>query len=178
MNEYRHGDWMQTYTGGAFWPLDPRPADIRIADIAGALSKLCRFGGHCSKFYSVAEHCVLMAERAPRELQLTALMHDASEAYLVDVPRPIKRYLTNYAEIESNLERMISERFGLQFPLPDEIKSLDNAILADERDQAMALPPQDWRLPEPPLGVTLRFWLPADAAYQFTTAFYRYGGKA
>lgn len=177
MTTHRRGDWMQTYTGGVFYPLDPRLEDIRLVDIAGALSKLCRYGGHCREFYSVAEHCVLMAECAPRELQLTALMHDASEAYLVDVPRPIKKSLANYGEIESNLERVISERFGLIYPFPYEVKRLDNAISASERDQAMAEPPQDWRLVEPPLDVILRFWSPARAAAEFMVAFYKYGGS-
>ena len=171
------GDWMQTVTGRAFYPLDPRPEEIHFEDIAGALSKICRYGGHTLKFYSVAEHCVHMANAAPRELALSALMHDASEAYLSDVIRPIKPFLSNYADIERRLEAAIAERFDLPYPLPAEVKRLDNAILADERDQAMTTPPQDWRLPEKPLGVRLQFWSPDDAEAQFTLAFRRFGGK-
>jgi uncharacterized protein len=89
---------MQTYTGLAFWPLDPRPDEIRLVDIAHALSKLCRYGGQCLSFYSVAEHSLLVASKAPDHLKLVALMHDASEAYLLDIPRPIKRHLAGYAE--------------------------------------------------------------------------------
>lgn len=170
------GDWMQTATGRAFFPLDPRPSEIFIADIAAALSKLCRFGGHTRKFYSVAEHCVLMAGKAPAEIALSALMHDASEAYLSDVIRPIKSSLTNYCAIEAALERVIAERFNLPFPMLPEVKRLDNAILADERDQAMTRPPKDWRLSEPPLGVALQFWTPEKAAFEFEAAFIRYGG--
>jgi hypothetical protein len=174
----RKGDWMQTYTGGVMYPLDPRPEEIRFDDIVGPLSKMCRYNGQCIKFYSVAEHCVHVAERAPLGLQLDALMHDASEAYLSDVIRPIKPFLSNYAEIENGLMAAIAQRFGLQWPMPLEIKRLDNAILADELAQNMAAPPRDWRLTESALGVTLRFWTPAEAKYQFTTAFYRYGGRA
>ena len=103
-------------------------------------------------------------------------MHDASEAYLSDVIRPIKSSLTNYHEIESRLERVIAQRFGLQWPHPAEVKRIDNAILADERDQAMATPPADWNLPEPALSVELQFWTSTKADYEFRAAFRRYGG--
>lgn len=175
----RKGDWMQTYTGGQFWPMDPRPDEVRIEDISAALSKLCRYGGQCTRFYSVAEHCVHVANAAPDGLKLAALLHDASEAYLSDVIRPIKSFLSNYLEIEAGLERVIAERFGLTWPMPAEVKRLDTAILADERDQVMAPPPVPWpQTTEPALGVTLRFWTPARAQYEFAVAFYRYGGKA
>jgi hypothetical protein len=167
---------MQTATGRQFWPLDPREDEIHIEDIAAALAKLCRYGGHCKRFYSVAEHCVLMANAAPEGLALAALLHDASEVYLADVIRPIKRHLTNYEHIEAELERIISQRFGLTWPMPPFVKRMDNMILADERDQAMGNPPADWRLTEPPLGVRLQFWSPDKAEFEFLTAFRRYGG--
>lgn len=177
----RKGDWMITYTGGAFWPLDPRPEEIRFEDIAAALSKLCRFGGHSVRFYSVAEHLVHCASKAPKGFELPALLHDASEAYLSDVIRPIKKHLTNYLEIEATLERAIAERFGLPWPMPREVKALDEAIIQDEKAQACAPSPPlqwaSWDNDTPALGVTLRFWTPAQAQYEFTTAFYRYGGK-
>ena len=175
----RKGDWMQTYTGAQFWPLDPRADEVRFEDIAAALSKLCRYGGQTIRFYSVAEHCVHVASKAPDWLKRDALLHDASEAYLCDIIRPIKSHLANYLEIEARLEGVIAERFGLFWPMNPEIKRLDTAILADERDQVMAPPPAPWpQIPGiDPLGVTLRFWTPAQAQYEFTTAFYRYGGK-
>lgn len=170
------GAWMQTATGRQFFPLDPRPEEIFIEDIAAALSKLCRFGGHSTRFYSVAEHCVLMAREAPPAVALDALMHDASEAYLCDVVRPIKPSLVNYRELEGQLEAAIAERFGLATTMPAEVKRMDNAILADERDQAMVKPPADWRLPEPPLGIKLQFWTPVKAEYEFLALFRRLGG--
>lgn len=172
----KRGDWMQTATGGQMHPLDPRPEEIHIADIAHALSQLCRFSGHCLRFYSVAEHCVLMAREAPDEYKLTTLMHDASEAYLADVIRPIKPFLTNYHDIEARLETVIAERFNYPWPMPAEVKRLDNAILADEMAQNMAPPPVDWRLPELPLGVRLQFWAPEKAEFEFRAAFTQYGG--
>jgi hypothetical protein len=178
MNAGRKGDWMQTYTGAQFWPLDPRPEEIRIEDISAALSKLCRYGGQCIRFYSVAEHCVHVANAAPDGLKLAALLHDGSEAYLCDVIRPIKTFLRNYLTIEADLERAIAQRFGLAHPWHPEIKRLDTAILTDERDQVMAPPPVPWhQTTEPALGVTLRFWTPAQAQYEFTRAFYAYGGR-
>lgn len=170
------GDWMQLASGRAFYPLDPRPEEIHIEDIAAALSKLCRYGGHCKRFYSVAEHCVLMAHAAPDGMHLAALLHDASEAYLSDMIRPIKRHLENYERIEAELERVIAQRFTLEFPMPAAVKALDNAILVNERDQAMVTPPQPWGLTEPALGVTLQFWTPEKAEYEFLAAFRRYGG--
>jgi hypothetical protein len=171
----RLGDWMQTASGRQFWPLDPRPEEILIEDIAAALSKLCRYGGHTKHFYSVAEHCVLMAQAAPSIFAFAALMHDASEAYLSDVIRPIKRHLGGYMEHEARLEAVIAERFGLPLGMHPEVKRLDNAILTDEREQAMTNPPVPWNENDPALGVTLHFWTPERAEREFLAAFERYG---
>lgn len=173
----RIGNWMQTASGLEFYPLDPRPHEIRIGDIAASLSKQCRFAGHTTRFYSVAEHCVLMSRGAPYDLRLTALLHDASEAYLIDVPRPIKSSLANYTTLEAFLMLAISEQFGTIWPLPAEVKRRDNAILQDERTQAMGPAPRDWGLTEEPLGVLLRFWSPDRARDEFLNAFYEYGGS-
>src|SRR5690606_29748913 len=97
----RKGDWMQTFTGRRFWPLDPRPDEICIEDIAHALSMQCRYAGHCLSFYSVAEHSVLLSQHVAEPFRRWALLHDASEAYLVDVPRPIKGDLSNYRAVEA-----------------------------------------------------------------------------
>lgn len=108
-------DWMQTYTGARFYPLEPDAELIRIADIAHALSNICRFGGHSARFYSVAEHSVLLSREffAGWHYKLVALLHDAAEAYLGDVPRPLK-YLPEYAfyrEAEDRLQAMILDKF-------------------------------------------------------------------
>jgi hypothetical protein len=171
---------MQTYSGVIFHPLDPKPETIIITDIAAALSKMCRFGGHCSRFYSVAEHCIHVARHAPVRDKLTALLHDASEAYLVDIPRPIKPQLANYYELENALMEKISKRFGTTWPLPAHIKVIDTMILTDERDQNMAfmdVEPQLWGNVLPALGVRLNFLNPNDAFQEFMAAFHTYGGK-
>ena len=176
----RRGDWMQTFTGRQYWPLDPRADELDIVDIASALSKLCRYGGHTRAFYSVAEHCVLMARspECPPALRLAALLHDGSEGYIVDVIRPIKPHLAGYAALENDNQSLIAERFGFEWPMPAIIKDLDNRILLDERDQAMSRPPADWGIAGPHLGVTLQFWTPNEARAQFLTAFYEFGGVA
>ncbi len=158
----RVGNWMQTFTGRAFWPADPRPEDVDVEDIAHALSMQCRYGGHAKRFYSVAEHSFLISCSVPREDQLWGLLHDASEAYLVDIPRPVK-YLPGfreaYLQLESGLMAVICERFGLRGTMPETVKLADNRILLDERDQVMESPPFDWALGElEPLGVSLRCW--------------------
>lgn len=136
----RRGGWIQTFTGVHFYPLDPRPCEILIEDIAHALSMQCRYSGHVNRFYSVAEHSIRVAELVPRELRLLALMHDAAEAYLVDLPRPLKRYSdmgAEYKKIEDHLMIAVCERFRLawQDPMPDEIERADKGMLwVESRD--------------------------------------------
>ncbi|HKK06533.1 MAG TPA: hypothetical protein VKA50_11875 [Gammaproteobacteria bacterium] len=99
--------WILTYTGRRVDLLDPDPATIEPEDIAHALSNMCRFNGHCRHFYSVAEHSWHVALLVSRENALQGLMHDAAEAYVADITRPLKPYLTNYAAFrELNQELM------------------------------------------------------------------------
>jgi len=171
------GNWMQTATGRQFWPMDPRPHEVFIEDIAHALAMICRFGGHCSRFYSVAEHSVLIAPAAAHEHKLWALLHEAAEGYIGDKIRPLKPYLGGYREAEQKIMRAICVRFNLQLDLPPSIKALDLALLMDERDQAMVEPPQPWDVDVAPLGVTLEFWSPARAKREFLSAFKKCGGR-
>jgi len=163
----RIGDWMQTYTGRQFWPIDPRPEEIEIEDIAHALSMMCRYNGHCRTFYSVAEHSVLVSEHVPKEHALRALLHDASEAYIADIVRPAKRFIAGYHEAETRIMNAVCERFGLPPTMPTEVKRVDNAILADEQRCLMATPPVPWTLLEPALGVDIIGLAPWDARSQF-----------
>jgi hypothetical protein len=169
------GDWMQTVTGRQFWPMDPRSHEVFIEDIAHGLSMICRFGGHCRRFYSVAEHSVLIARAAAPEHKLWALLHDASEAYIGDQIRPLKKQLAGYREAEQKIMRAICVRFGLHLELPASVKALDLALLMDERDQAMAHPPEPWDVEVEPLGIKLKFWKPARAKREFLRAFKKLG---
>ena len=165
----RRGDWLQTYTGRAFWPFDPRADDVDPDDIAHALPHLCRYGGHARRFYSVAEHCVVMSRAVAPEHALWALLHDASEAYLIDLPRPIKRHMPDYRYAERAVQVAICARFGLDPHEPAEVKDADNRITVDERRALLGPPPLPWRESEQlaPLGVTITGWTPtiAKAAY-------------
>lgn len=175
----RRGDWLQTFTGRQFWPLDPDVEQIDIADIAHALSMQCRFGGHCLRFYSVAEHSVHVARFLARfgedpETQLWGLLHDAAEAYVVDLPRPLKRSLPEYERTEARLLRAIAARFGLpRGYVPSRVKHVDHAILSDEALQNMSEPPQPWVGLLPPLGIELQFWSPEVAEQTFLTEYWR-----
>ncbi|WP_085025277.1 hypothetical protein [Ensifer aridi] len=170
----RVGDWIQTFTGKRFYPLDARIEDIDIRDIAHALSMQCRFAGHCLRFYSVAEHCVHLSRYLHPQHGLLvarwALLHDASEAYILDVPRPLKPFLTNYREIESHLMAAIARRFALYAAMPSALKEADNRILADEAAQNL-LPLQWDYQPGAPLGIDLQFWTPEEAEREFLAQF-------
>lgn len=103
---------MNTYTGKKFDPLQMKPEDVDLVDIAHALSLLCRGGGHIDHFYTVALHSINCANEAKargweRKLILACLLHDASEAYIADIIRPVKPYLTNYLEIEDQIMSVI-----------------------------------------------------------------------
>jgi hypothetical protein len=155
------GSWMQTFTGRKFYPLDPRPEEIDPRDIAHALSLICRFGGHTRRFYSVAEHCVLMSEVMPtRELALWALLHDATEAYVGDMVRPLKHHMPEYRAVEDRVMAAIAERFSLTTAvMPAEVKDADSRIILDERAALLSAPPEPWQQDElEPLGVHPAGW--------------------
>ena len=131
-------DTIRTVSGRYVNIMHPTEEMISIIDIAHSLSRQCRFAGHLPEFYSVASHSINCASLfADPELRLTALMHDASEAYLVDIPRPIKPILTNYKDLEDKMMHVIAERFGFIFPFPKEIHEADNYILQKEWDCLM-----------------------------------------
>lgn len=165
------GDWMQTYTGRAFYPLAPSVEDIDPLDIAHALSLICRYGGHVSRHYSVAEHCVLMSHAVAPEHALWALLHDATEAYVGDMIRPIKHAMPAYRQIEDSLMGVICYRFGLGWNCPQEVRDADLRILRDERDALMTAPPLPWVFIEdvPMLGVRIEGWSPMKAERRYLT---------
>lgn len=170
----RKGDWMQTYLGWQFWPLDPRADEVAIVDIAHALSMQCRYGGHCHRFYSVAEHCCHISDACPPEHALWGLLHDASEAYISDVIRPIKAHLANYQAIEARLMECICERFGLPVEQPAIVSELDQRILGNECISLMSPTPAPWHYTGEPLpDLWLPCWTQLDAADQFLRRFKR-----
>lgn len=125
-------DCIRTVSGIYMNVFQPTIDMICIEDIAHALSMQCRFGGHLPVFYSVAQHSVMVSLLVSEESALAALLHDASEAYLLDVPRPIKQKLTNYKAIEETLMHLIAEKFGFEYPLSEDVKSKDELMLERE----------------------------------------------
>ena len=175
----QRGSWIDTWSGRKFWPLDPHPQDVAIEDIAGALSNLCRFGGHTREFYSVAQHSVLVAEvlsAEPADTRMWALLHDAAEAYLVDVPRPLKTTaaFASYREAEQRILAAIAKAFGLPTAMPKQIDSADRLLLATESRDLMspsmlASCPSDVE----PLPARIEPWSPGKARDAFMDCFYR-----
>lgn len=169
--------FIQTFTGRQFFPFDPRPEDVDIHDIAHALAMTCRFNGHCKQFYSVAQHSVLMYQAASPRSKVRALLHDAAEAYIGDIPRPIKHdpVFFEIEAVERGIMGVVCAALNVPFPcVNDEVKELDSRILIDERDQIMA--PQTyvggWPLVEP-LGVTIEHWSPEMAERLFLKAWWK-----
>jgi hypothetical protein len=126
---------IKTFTGRVD-PLNPVVDEINIEDIAHALSRQCRYNGHCVGFISVARHSIWVSERLAEQdhdelVQLTGLLHDAAEAYLGDLVRPIKHsdFGKAYLTVEAVLEGVIAEKFGLPFPFPDAVYAADNYVL-------------------------------------------------
>jgi len=174
----RHGSFMQTYTGRKFWPMDPRPQEVNIRDIAHSLSMQCRYAGHCRRFYSVAEHSVHIARwlvGVNKQAAIYGLLHDASEAFLIDVPRPVKPYLTGYRDAEERVMASVLVRFGLGQDVPPIVKEADDRILADELVNLVRM---QWHARhDDPLGVTLQYWSPAEAEEEFLETFKALGGE-
>lgn len=132
---------MRTNSGRFVDIWDLKPGDIIVPDIAHALSNTCRWGGHIDHFYSVAEHSWRVLNYvlnyhpdAPPMVLMQALMHDAAEAYLVDVPRPIKYELTQYRELEKQLETAMFPLLGIDYPFDPIVKEADDVILRYEWD--------------------------------------------
>lgn len=146
--------FIQTFSGGSFRPLDPDFSAIRIEDIAHALSNICRFGGHCERFYSVAQHSLIVARNVPAvsvegcPLALWALLHDAAEAYIGDMVRPLKQRLVAVADAEENLAMAVRRRFDIPtvqtLDPNDYVGKADLRALATERRDLLKPTGVDW----------------------------------
>ena len=153
-------DYITTYSKIHFAPLEPKEKDISIEDIAHALSLMCRANGHFKEFYSVGQHCIYCCEEAIKRgysntVALACLLHDASEAYLADITRPVKRNLKNYLEIEEVLQNAIYEKYiGRELTKEEQelISLVDDAMLYNEFIHYMneKLPTKDTNLVSKP----------------------------
>lgn len=156
-------DSIRTHSGLYVNVFEPTIDMICIEDIAHALSHQCRFSGHLKKFYSVAQHSVYVASIVSDENKFDALMHDASEAYLLDIPTPIKAKLEHYKTLEANLMKVIAQKFSFNYPFDIEVKKADADALVVEWD-CMMINAQDCLTP----------FSPARAKKAFLECFHQY----
>lgn len=165
----RKGDWISTYSGKRFYPFDPRVEEIDVNDIIHALSNLCRFGGHCTTFYSVAQHSVLVSLMCPPTDALWGLLHDASEAYLIDVPSPLKKApeFAPYRAAEKRLQEVICQVFELPVEEPVSVKSVDKRILATEARDLTFTQGFGWSTASWPYDFNIKPWTPDHARVRF-----------
>ena len=147
----KSGPWMETFSGRQVYPLMPDSADVCLEDIAHALSMLCRFTGHSKVFYSVGQHSVLVSQVCQPEHALIGLLHDATEAYLGDMGRPLKSCLPAYKSLESVWALFIGHHFKLGSDLqllPPDVKQADEILLATERRDVLNPSGHHWNLRE------------------------------
>ena len=139
------GPWVGTNTGNYISLINPNPDEITIEDIATGLSNVCRFNGQLKMWYSVAEHSIHVAKLVPKQYKLQALLHDATEAYICDVPTPLKRMLGDaYSLVEERLAGAIGEKFGVNLTdLPAVVNQADRVMVVSERD-AFQYSPRTW----------------------------------
>lgn len=164
---------IRTWTGIYFDLANPKPEEVRLKDIAQGLSNICRFGGQINRFYSVAEHCVLAAMEAEKRgfskrIIKAVLLHDAAEAYVGDVVKPLKIMLPQFAEIESAVESAIEQRYGVDLSHAA-IKPIDHAMLIAERHQLFSADDVKWVGEDEAerISVKCRCLTPADAYVAF-----------
>lgn len=161
--------WILTHSGEHFDLLSPQPGMVKLLDIAHALAHTARFNGHTAWHYSVAQHSLLVASLVPAEHQLVALLHDATEAYLGDVTRPLKLLLDRYQQLERRVWHSICARFSLNPIIPDCIHEADRIALVTERRDLMPRDDAHWecRANVSPSPSRIGRWSPEKACNRF-----------
>ena len=136
--------YVSTFLGNRFYFCAPRIDDVHIEDIAHGLAFQCRFNGQTRSFYSVAQHSLLVASLVPLRLRLTALLHDAAEAYLGDMVKPLKQCFPEFSEMEAKVMTIIGKRFGIEAFTDPAIKRADMIALATEKRDLMPNSTESW----------------------------------
>lgn len=154
-----------TTDGRYFDFTDPDPAAITLNAIARGLANTCRFGGQCRSFYSVAEHSIWVSRLVPPHLAVHGLLHDAAEAFIGDMPKPLKEMLPDYKRVEAQVEAVLFAQFGF-ISLPPEVKQIDRVMLATEQRQIMNNRDR-WVGTDEPAEIVLECLLPEQAYRAF-----------
>lgn len=154
-----------THTGKLFDLSMPDAELVDPRDIAHALAHICRFNGHTNKFYSVAQHSCIVADLVPSEHKLAALLHDAPEAYVGDMVRPLKRFMFSYQHIEELVWQSICGRFGVDTELPKSVLLADLTALATERRDLLPAHLAEWECLQgiAPMTKIIRPWTTIEA---------------
>jgi hypothetical protein len=181
-------DWIRTYTGKQFHFAKPALNEVALLDIAVSLSRKCRFSAHSKVFYSVAQHACLihdylLDQGEPLEVAFAGLNHDDGEAYLVDVPRPVKVYLREHMgffgfdDIEDSILWSVFNKYNILWPIPKAVWDADNAMLATEMAQLMPVP-EDYKGASPIPGLVLEPWSEERARQEFLERFRKHRPSA
>jgi len=165
---------ISTKDGEFFDFYNPKGYDFQIETIAHALSNICRYGGHSDFFYSVAEHSVLVSKIVPADLALCGLLHDASEAFVGDMPSPLKKLCPDYRKIEESVQAEVARKFGLPYPFPEEIHRADKEVYLAERLRVTPSAPKDklWHTHLKPASVDIKMYWPWAAKAKFLERYY------
>lgn len=164
--------WIQTFTHW-FDVYRPDPKCVRLVDIARSLSNQCRYNGHVTKFYSVAEHSVLLSEAVGERFAYHALVHDFGETYISDIARPIKLFLFQFLRLEKIVDEVIFNICGIS-GIPKTVKDADFRILIDESEQLMNPCSREWGFGDKTrLGVICEGWVPDEAMINLLDRFVR-----
>jgi hypothetical protein len=170
------GLWMQTYTGGRFYgePQCFHLNEYDIETIAETLSKKVRWGGHCKGFYSVAQHSVHVCDLSPKYLRLEGLLHDMTECFLGDIPRPIKNALVGVRDYEADLYDSMAQQFNCARAVPNEVHVADNMMLRTEARDLMGDPEWHYKMPYPIREEPISIWGMEEAKQEFLKRYDEY----
>lgn len=167
------GAFIQTYSGVRFDILDPKPDMINIDDLAHHLANQCRFTGATRHHYSVAQHSYYCSFLTPLKFAFEALMHDASEAYLCDMSRPVKHCTKLgevYRELEERIQNAVQAKFGIAPGMSAEVKIADNLMLFAEKAQLMQS--GWWTSKGEAANIKIEKWSPERAEIEWRVRFF------